>query len=426
MFVDVAEILVRAGRGGNGAVAFHREKYVPAGGPDGGDGGAGGDVVLVVDDNMSTLMDFKYKRKYVAPNGEDGRGARCFGKGGKPLVIRVPRGTLVKDKATGALLADMSETERFVAAKGGRGGWGNSHFATPTRQAPRFAKAGQEGEERQITLELKLLADVGLIGFPNVGKSTLLSIVSAARPKIANYHFTTLVPNLGIVSLGDANDHMSFAMADIPGLIEGASDGAGLGIDFLRHVERCRLLIHVVDVAGSEGRNPIEDFEQINSELFLYSEELASRPQIVAANKTDLLEDEEAYERFVQHCESYGYPVFRISAATTEGVQALMNETGAKLRELPPIKVFEPDPIVIEEDPDEPMFTIERDEDGVYVVSGKKLMTSIAMVDPDDYESLNYMQRVLRTAGVFERLEEMGINEGDTVSINNFEFEYVR
>ena len=422
MFVDVAEILVRAGRGGNGAVAFHREKYVPAGGPDGGDGGDGGDVILTVDDNMSTLMDFKYKRKYVAPNGEDGRGAKCFGKAGKALVIRVPRGTLVRDKETGALLADMSETQTFTVAKGGRGGWGNSHFATPTRQAPRFAKSGLDGEERKIILELKLLADVGLIGFPNVGKSTLLSIISAARPKIANYHFTTLVPNLGIVSVGD---HTSFAVADIPGMIEGASDGAGLGIDFLRHVERCRLLIHVVDVAGSEGRNPIEDFEQINSELFLYSEELASRPQIVAANKADLIEDEEAYERFVRHCASYGYPVFRISAATTEGVKDLMNHTAEMLQKLPPIRVYEPDPIP-EEKPEEEPFTITRREDGAYVVAGKKLLAAIAMVDPDDYESLNYMQRVLRTNGVFEQLEAMGIQEGETVSINNFEFEYVR
>lgn len=422
MFVDVAEILVRAGCGGNGAVAFHREKYVPAGGPDGGDGGDGGDVILTVDDNMSTLMDFKYKRKYIAPNGEDGRGAKCFGKDGKALVIRVPRGTLVRDKETGALLADMSETQTFTVAKGGRGGWGNSHFATPTRQAPRFAKSGLDGEERRIILELKLLADVGLIGFPNVGKSTLLSIISAARPKIANYHFTTLVPNLGIVSVGD---HTSFAVADIPGMIEGASDGAGLGIDFLRHVERCRLLIHVVDVAGSEGRNPIEDFEQINSELFLYSEELASRPQIVAANKADLIEDEDMYEKFVQHCASYGYPVFRISAATTEGVKDLMNHTAEMLQKLPPIRVYEPDPIP-EEKPEEEPFTITRREDGAYVVSGKRLLAAIAMVDPDDYESLNYMQRVLRTNGVFEKLEAMGIQEGETVSINNFEFEYVR
>ncbi len=422
MFVDIAEILVRAGRGGNGAVAFHREKYVPAGGPDGGDGGDGGDVILKVDDHMSTLMDFKYQRKYIAPNGEDGRGARCFGKAGKPLVIRVPRGTLVRDKETGALLADMSETETFTVARGGRGGWGNTHFATPTRQAPRFAKSGLDGEERRVILELKLLADVGLVGFPNVGKSTLLSIISAARPKIANYHFTTLVPNLGIVSVGD---HTSFAVADIPGLIEGASDGAGLGIDFLRHVERCRLLIHVVDVSGSEGRNPIEDFEQINSELFLYSEELAKRPQIVAANKSDLIEDEALYESFVQHCTSYGYPVLRISAATTSGVQELVNLTAEMLQKLPPIRIYEPDPIP-EETIEEAPFTISRREDGAYVISGKKLLAAIAMVDPDDYESLNYMQRVLRTNGVFDQLEAMGIQEGETVSINNFEFEYIR
>ena len=422
MFVDVATILVRGGRGGNGAVAFHREKYVPAGGPDGGDGGDGGDVILQVDDNMSTLMDFKYKRKYLAPDGEPGRGTRCYGKAGKPLVIRVPRGTLIRDKETGALLADMTQCEQYTVAKGGRGGWGNAHFATPTRQAPRFAKAGQEGEERTITMELKLLADVGLIGFPNVGKSTLLSIISAARPKIANYHFTTLVPNLGIVSVGE---HNSFTVADIPGLIEGAADGAGLGVEFLRHVERCRLLIHVVDVSGSEGRDPVEDYEQINSELFLYSEELASRPQIVAANKCDLIEDEAMFDRFVQHCASYDVPVFRMSAATTEGVRELMNKTAELLQKLPPIRVYEPDPVVVEPEEEEP-FTAERGENGVYYVGGKKLIAAIAMVDPDDYESLNYMQRVLRTNGVFDKLEEMGIQEGDIVSINNFEFEYVR
>ncbi len=421
MFIDSANIVLRAGNGGNGAVSFYREKYVSAGGPDGGDGGRGGDIILRTDRNLSTLMDFKYRRKYAAENGENGGKKKCFGRDGKSLVLRVPDGTVVKDRESGLVICDLSgENNEFVIAKGGRGGWGNSHFATPTRQTPRFAHSGLAGEVRDVTLELKLLADVGLLGFPNVGKSTLLSVVSAARPKIANYHFTTLVPNLGIVSVDDT----SFVMADIPGLIEGAADGAGLGIDFLRHVERCRLLVHIVDVSGSEGRDPVEDFERINSELFLYSEELASRPQIVAANKCDLAESEENLERLRAHCESYGYPVFAMSAAMADGTQDLMNKVAEELTKLPPIKFFEAEYVAPEK-------TVEDDlvitrEEGVFVVSSKKLMDSIAMVDPDDYESLAYMQRVLRDMGVFARLEEMGVQEGDIVSINNFEFEYVR
>lgn len=423
MFVDTAEITVRAGAGGNGAVSFHREKYVPAGGPDGGDGGRGGDVVLRTDDNMSTLMDFRYKRKYAAPDGDAGAGKRCFGKDGKPIVIRVPRGTLIKDKATGAVIADMSREDEFVLARGGRGGWGNSHFATPTRQAPRFARAGMPGQERRVVLELKLLADVGLVGFPNVGKSTLLSVISAARPKIADYHFTTLVPNLGIVTVGD----MSFTVADIPGLIEGASDGAGLGAEFLRHVDRCRLLIHVVDVAGTEARDPVQDYEQINSELFLYSEELAGRKMIVAANKCDVLTDPEPLERLKAHCADYGVDVYEISAATRSGVDALMQRVARELAALPPVKIYEPD--FVEESRAEagsPEVVITRRDDGAYVVEGERLLSLIAMVNPDDYESLNYMQRVLRDHGVFEKLEAMGINEGDTVVIYNFEFDYVK
>lgn len=421
MFIDSANIVLKAGDGGNGAVSFHREKYVAAGGPDGGDGGRGGDIILRTDTNLSTLMDYKYRRKYTAGNGENGGKKKCFGRDGKSLVLRVPDGTVVKDRETGLVICDLSgENNEFVIAKGGRGGWGNSHFATPTRQCPRFAHSGTQGEVRDVTLELKLLADVGLLGFPNVGKSTLLSVVSAARPKIANYHFTTLVPNLGIVSVDDT----SFVMADIPGLIEGAADGAGLGIDFLRHVERCRLLIHIVDVSGSEDRDPVEDFERINSELFLYSEELASRPQIVAANKCDLAQDDTNLQRLIAHCESYGYPVFSMSAAMAEGTRELMNRTAEELSKLPPIKVFEAEYVAPEKTVSDDL-VITREE-GVYVVSGKKLMDSIAMVDPDDYESLAYMQRVLRDMGVFDRLEQMGVQEGDTVSINNFEFEYVR
>ncbi len=421
MFIDSANIVLKAGDGGNGAVSFHREKYVAAGGPDGGDGGRGGDIILRTDTNLSTLMDYKYRRKYTAGNGENGGKKKCFGRDGKSLVLRVPDGTVVKDRETGLVICDLSgENNEFVIAKGGRGGWGNSHFATPTRQCPRFAHSGTQGEVRDVTLELKLLADVGLLGFPNVGKSTLLSVVSAARPKIANYHFTTLVPNLGIVSVDDT----SFVMADIPGLIEGAADGAGLGIDFLRHVERCRLLVHIVDVSGSEDRDPVEDFERINSELFLYSEELASRPQIVAANKCDLAQDDTNLQRLIAHCESYGYPVFSMSAAMAEGTRELMNRTAEELSKLPPIKVFEAEYVAPEKTVSDDLVITK--EEGVYVVSGKKLMDSIAMVDPDDYESLAYMQRVLRDMGVFDRLEQMGVQEGDTVSINNFEFEYVR
>ena len=421
MFIDSANIVLKAGDGGNGAVSFHREKYVAAGGPDGGDGGRGGDIILRTDTNLSTLMDYKYRRKYTAGNGENGGKKKCFGRDGKSLVLRVPDGTVVKDRETGLVICDLSgENNEFVIAKGGRGGWGNSHFAPPTRQCPRFAHSGTQGEVRDVTLELKLLADVGLLGFPNVGKSTLLSVVSAARPKIANYHFTTLVPNLGIVSVDDT----SFVMADIPGLIEGAADGAGLGIDFLRHVERCRLLIHIVDVSGSEDRDPVEDFERINSELFLYSEELASRPQIVAANKCDLAQDDTNLQRLIAHCESYGYPVFSMSAAMAEGTRELMNRTAEELSKLPPIKVVEAEYVAPEKTVSDDLVITK--EEGVYVVSGKKLMDSIAMVDPDDYESLAYMQRVLRDMGVFDRLEQMGVQEGDTVSINNFEFEYVR
>ncbi|MBR6740612.1 MAG: GTPase ObgE [Clostridia bacterium] len=423
MFVDTAEITVRAGAGGNGSVSFHREKYVPAGGPDGGDGGRGGDIILRADDNMSTLMDFRYKTKYVASDGEPGKGKKCFGKDAPPLVIRLPRGTVVKDKASGTVIADMSAYDEFVLAKGGRGGWGNAHFATPTRQAPRFARAGSKGEELRVQLELKLLADVGLVGFPNVGKSTLLSVISAARPKIANYHFTTLVPNLGIVTVGD----MSFTVADIPGLIEGASDGAGLGAEFLRHVDRCRLIIHVVDAAGTEGRDPVEDYEQINSELFLYSEELAGRDMIVAANKTDAIYDPELLERLKSHCADYGVEVFEISAATRQGVDALMERVAAKLAALPPVKVYQSE-YVREVKPvgEAREVVITRREDGAFVVEGDRLLKAVAMVDPDDYESLNYMQRVLRDFGVFDKLEEMGVNEGDTVVIYNFEFDYIK
>ena len=421
-FVDKARITIHAGKGGDGAVAFHREKYVAAGGPDGGDGGRGGNIVFVVDDNLSTLMDFRYKRKYVAGNGANGMGKRCFGRDGETLYIKVPRGTLVRDTATNAIIHDMSTGEDWVAAKGGRGGWGNMHFATPTRQVPRFAKPGLPGESRDITLELKLLADVGLVGFPNVGKSTLLSVVSKAHPKIANYHFTTLFPNLGVVYVDEG---VSFVMADIPGIIEGASDGAGLGHDFLRHIDRCRLLIHLVDVSGSEGRDPVADFDAVCAELREYSPELAERPQIVAANKCDLLgEDRENVERLRAHAEELGYRFFELSAVTHEGTRELVKACASRLAELPPILHYEadyvpPEPVV---DTSEEL-SIENFDD-MWVVEGPWLQRLVATVNFSDYESRMYFDRILREAGVFERMEAMGVKDGDTVSMYDLMFEY--
>ena len=420
-FIDKARITVRAGSGGNGAVAFHREKYVAAGGPDGGDGGRGGSIILQVDDHMSTLMDFRYKRKYAAENGGDGQGGRKSGRDGQSLTIRVPRGTLVREAETGEIMADMSGSEPFVLCRGGRGGWGNSHFATPTRQVPRFAKAGLPGESHDVVLELKLLADVGLVGFPNVGKSTLLSVVSKAQPKIANYHFTTLFPNLGVVWVEEG---VSFVMADIPGIIEGASEGAGLGHDFLRHIDRCRLLIHVVDVSGSEGRDPITDFDAICRELERYSPDLAGRPQIVAANKTDVLEDPAALEALRAHVEGLGYPLVEISAAAHKGTRELVKLAAERLSVLPPIAVYEPEYVPKAPKADGPLDI--QHEDGVWIVEGAWLQRLMANVNFADYESRMWFDRALREAGVFQRLEDLGIQDGDTVSMDGFEFEYQR
>ena len=423
MFVDKVNITVRAGNGGNGVVSFHREKYVTNGGPDGGDGGRGGSIVLRADPNMSTLMDFRYKRKYVAQNGSDGSGKRCSGRDGEDLVIRVPVGTLVRDTATGGIIKDLCDSEPFVVAKGGLGGWGNQHFATPTRQAPRFAKSGLNGEYREITLELKLLADVGLVGFPNVGKSTLLSVVSKAHPKIANYHFTTLYPNLGVVYAAEGS---SFVMADIPGIIEGASEGAGLGHDFLRHVDRCRLLIHVVDVSGSEGRDPIADFEAINAELESYSPELAKRPQIVAANKCDMVYDPELRDKFRKYITGRGYTLFEIYAATHQGVRELVNETARQLTTLPPIAVFEPDYVeVMPEIASIDDLNITH-EGNVWSVEGEWLEHLVRNINFSDYESRMYFDRSLRNSGLYDKLEKMGIEEGDTVRMYNLDFEYWR
>ena len=424
MFIDKVRISVKAGAGGNGAVAFHREKYVAAGGPDGGDGGNGGSIVLRVDDNLSTLMDFRYKRKYTAPNGENGQGKRCRGKNGENLIIKVPRGTVVRDLATNEIIKDMSDSADFVLCKGGRGGWGNQHFATPTRQVPRFAKAGLPGEEHDVILELKLLADVGLVGFPNVGKSTLLSVTSNAHPKIANYHFTTLYPNLGVIYVADG---VSFVMADIPGIIEGAADGVGLGHDFLRHIDRCRLLVHIVDVSGSEDRDPVDDFEKINEELRQYSPDLASRPMLVAANKADLLSpDSDNLDRLKAHVEAQGYEFYVISAATTQGTRELMKTIAGKLAALPPVTIYEPEyvkPLAEAGDADE--LQIERYDD-LWVVSGKWLQKLLNDINFDDYESRMYFDRQLRKSGLFDRLEEQGIEDGDTVSIYDFEFDYTK
>ena len=422
MFIDKAEISVKAGRGGDGAVAFHREKYVSAGGPDGGDGGHGGSIVLVADDNMSTLMDFRYKRKYVAENGMNGQGKRCKGREGTDVVIKVPRGTLVRDKATGGIIRDMSDSEPFVLAKGGRGGWGNKHFATPTRQVPRFAKPGINGEAREVVLELKLLADVGLVGFPNVGKSTLLSVVSKAHPKIANYHFTTLFPNLGVVYVSEG---VSFVMADIPGIIEGASEGAGLGHDFLRHIDRCRLLIHLVDVSGSEGRDPIDDFETINTELKEYNPELAERPQIVVANKCDLLsEDSTLLEELRDYVTELGYDFFELSAATHTGTAQLVKAAAEKLADLPPIRVFEPDYVAPEKVIDTSEALEIEQYDDVWFVEGPWLEKLVSTINFSDYESRMHFDRILRESGVFARMEALGVKDGDAVSIYNLEFEY--
>ncbi len=425
MFVDQAKIYIKAGDGGDGAVSFHREKYVAAGGPDGGDGGKGGDIVFVVDDNISNLIDFRYKRKYVAEKGQNGGGKNCSGRNAPDLVVKVPRGTVVREIKSGRILADLSTDEPAVIAHGGKGGRGNAHFATSTRQIPKFAKPGFHGDEYEVMRELKLIADVGLVGFPNVGKSTLISVVSAAKPKIANYHFTTLTPVLGVVKIEEGK---SFVMADIPGLIEGASEGVGLGHEFLRHVERCRLIVHVIDVSGSEGRDPIEDFKAINHELENFSMELAEAPQIVAANKSDMATPEQV-ERLRNYVEDQGLLFYEISAATTKGTKELMYGVWERLSVLPPVKQFEAQPLTQEELDDK--LISKKDfrvtvEDGVYFVEADWLLDILRTANMDDYSSLQYFQNVLRTSGIIDKLEEMGIEEGDTVSIFDFEFEYLR
>lgn len=425
MFIDRATIFVKAGNGGNGAVSFHREKYVAAGGPDGGDGGRGGDVIFVVDKNLNTLEKFRYKKKYQAEHGAPGSSRNCTGRSGQDLIIPVPEGTIVREAESGQIMADLSGVDRVVIAKGGKGGAGNQHFATSTRQIPRFAKPGVPGESFTLQLELKLLADVGLVGFPNVGKSTLISMVSGAKPKIANYHFTTLSPILGVVGYGE--EGKTFVMADIPGLVEGASEGVGLGHDFLRHVDRCRLIIHVVDVSGIEGRDPIEDFEKINFELRNFDEELGFRPQIVAANKCDLA-TEEQIERFRQYIEAKGIPFFPIIAASRTGVKELIQEVIDQLQTLPPVRVYETE--YVHELPkaglgDRSKYEI-TEENGIFYVEADWLEQILSTVNMDDYASLQYFQRVLRDCGIIDKLDEMGIQEGQTVDIFGFQFEYIR
>lgn len=426
MFVDQVKIFVKAGDGGNGAVSFRREKYVAAGGPDGGDGGHGGNIVFRVDPGCNTLLAFRYKHKFIAARGGDGKGSKFHGATAEDLVILVPPGTLIKDAESGKVLHDMSEDDGadYLCCKGGRGGFGNKHFATPTRQVPLFAKNGTEGESRELTLELKMLADVGLIGYPSVGKSSILSRISAAKPKIADYHFTTLSPNLGVVR---TKGETGFVAADIPGLIEGASEGAGLGHAFLRHVDRCRLLLHIVDIASIEGRDPVEDIKIINTELERYSPELATRPQIIVANKVDSLDRENtdlsAFETFVKE---NGWELFYVSAITGEGLDELVDHTAKRLLDLPPMKIYER-----EYDPEDAYVgggkeTTVRRENNTFYLEGEWLKNLMGQINFTDYESLNYFQKVLQRSGVFELLESKGCQDGDTVSVYGFEFDYIK
>ena len=419
LFVDVVKITVKAGDGGNGCVSFHREKYVQAGGPDGGDGGRGGNIVFMASERMHTLMDFRFERKFTAESGADGSGNRCKGKSGADTVIEVPPGTVVRDAETGRVLLDLyTPEERKVLLYGGNGGFGNMHFATPTRRAPNFAKMGIKTQSRQVLLELKSIADVGLVGFPNVGKSTILSVVTSARPKIANYHFTTLQPNLGIVR----QDSDSFVLADIPGLVEGAAEGVGLGHAFLRHIERTRMLIHVLDISGSESRDPLEDFDAIMHELEQYGD-LAKRPMIVAANKTDLPGSEENLARLRDKLAGTGIAIYPVSAAAGKGFAELMRAAASMLRQLPPAEPFyeEDDLPVAEGEP----FVVERADDGVYEVSGPAMDHLMGSVNFDDDESLNYFHRALRRLGVIDELRAQGAGEGSTVRIDDMEFDFV-
>lgn len=421
MFVDIAKVFIKSGDGGNGAVSFRREKYVPFGGPDGGDAGKGGDVIFVVDASMRTLLDFKYKKKHIAERGENGAGSNMYGKDGKNLIIKVPVGTVVRDAETNKVIADLKEDgQQVTAAYGGKGGKGNARFATATRQAPDFAQPGMPGEERWVVLELKLLADVGLVGFPNVGKSTILSMVTGAKPKIANYHFTTLTPNLGVVEIPGVN---SFVLADIPGLIEGAHEGVGLGIEFLRHVERTKVLIHVIDVSGIEGRDPIDDYYKINEELKLYSDKLSKKPQIIAANKVDITGADENFEKLKEEADKLGLKLFKISAATNQGLRELMLYAGSLLDTVEEEEIQEDEMFM----PEEKRFTYEisRADDGAFEVSGSYVDRLLLKVNIYDSESLKYFHKVLDRSGIIKQLRELGAEDGDIVRMNDFEFEFI-
>lgn len=423
MFIDYVKITAKSGNGGNGAITFRREKYVAAGGPDGGDGGRGGSVYFTVDPDMNTLLDFRFKRKFKAEDGKNGEGSHRFGKSGEDLYIKVPIGTIVKDAETGKVVTDLSkEGQTELILPGGRGGKGNSHFATSTRQAPRFARDGEKGIEKEFILELKLLADVGLLGFPNVGKSTFISKVTSAKPKIADYHFTTLVPNLGVVK-GEYGD--SFVIADIPGIIEGASEGTGLGIQFLRHIERTKLLLHFLDVSGSEGRNPVDDFNVINEELKKYSEKLATRKQVIVANKVDIMQDSSLYEEVEKIAKDNNLELFKISAATGEGIKELMKRISELLKELPKEELIEPseERVIYTLKEDEEQFKVEV-VDGEYVVSGPAVERLMGRVNIQDNESMHYFQKQLTELGIEAKLKEMGIKEGDSVKILEWEFEW--
>ena len=422
MFIDYAKIIVKAGDGGNGAISFRREKYVAAGGPDGGDGGKGGDIYFEVSPNMNTLVDFRYKKKFKVENGKNGEGGHRYGKSGEDLVVKVPIGTIVKDSETGRVMADLSEpNQKQLLLSGGRGGKGNSHFATSTRQAPRFAQDGEKGEEKELILELKMLADVGLIGFPNVGKSTFLSVVTDATPKIADYHFTTLEPNLGVVK-SDYGD--SFVIADIPGIIEGASEGTGLGLKFLRHIERTRLLLHVIDVSGIEGRNPVEDFKTINEELKKYSEKLSKRKQIIVANKIDIMQDESLLNDLEKMAKEKDIEIFKISGATGEGVKELLKRVTEVLKVLPKEDLVDVEDIKkVYTLKDEDEFTITKDKD-MYIVDGPAVQRIMRKVNLEDNESMYYFQKCLRELGVNEKLKEAGVKEGDTVKVVDWELEW--
>ena len=422
MFVDYTKIIIKSGDGGNGAKTFRREKYVAAGGPDGGDGGKGGDIYFEVDPDTNTLIDFRYNKKFKAEDGKNGSGGNCYGKSGDDLCIGVPKGTVVKDALTGKVIVDLSQDgQKELVLKGGKGGKGNSHFATSTRQAPNFAQEGEKGQEKEIILELKLLADVGLLGYPNVGKSTILSMVTSAKPKIANYEFTTINPNLGVVKTEYGE---SFVIADIPGIIEGASEGVGLGLRFLRHIERTRLLLHIIDVSGASGRNPVQDYYTINEELKKYSEKLSKKPQILVANKIDAMQDETSYNELEKLAKENNLEIFKISAATGQGLKELLNRVAEKLKELPKEELVETEERVVytlKEDKNE--FDV-RIEDGVYVVDGPAIEKLLGRVNMEDNESLYYFQKSIKALGVEDRLKQMGIQEGDTVKFIIWEFEW--